>query len=212
MDPTIEHDALGTHFDWQLEGVTPHMIDWFWSNMEKGFVLWHPEQHEPLEWVRPPHHGNPLGAIHNAPQTWGDGRRQDLFIRFERLEDVPAPVRDLIVHEHVMIVAGLGLSRAEIDAAEPLGWRVHQWSASDAGVRGRSSGIGHRRPEDAAAGRVWAAHAAVEIANWERFLPTLHALYRVVTDTRRNPCTDLAVVGRGRSARYRHIASHAAPS
>lgn len=20
------------------------MIDWFWSNMEKGFLLWHPEE------------------------------------------------------------------------------------------------------------------------------------------------------------------------
>jgi len=68
MDLTVEHDALGTHFDWQLDGVTPRMIDWFWSNMEKGFVLWHPEQHESLEWPVPPRHGDPLGAVHNAPQ------------------------------------------------------------------------------------------------------------------------------------------------
>jgi hypothetical protein len=74
------------------------MIDWFWSNMEKGFVLWHPEQHEPMEWPVPPVHGQPLGAIHNAPQTWDDGRRQNLYIRFERLEDVKPEVRDVIVH------------------------------------------------------------------------------------------------------------------
>lgn len=203
-EPT--HDALGTHFDWTLDGVTPRMIDWFWSNMEKGFILWHPEQHEPLEWPVPPRHGDLRGAIHNAPQTWGDGRRQNLYIRFERFEDVPDEVRDLIVHEHVIIVAGLGLTEAEMHAGDPMGYRVHQWSASDEGVRGRSSGIGRRKPEDAAAGRVWAAHAGQEIANWARFLPQLYQLYQVVSDPRRNPCTDLGVQGQGRAARYRHMA------
>ncbi len=206
MNIDIEHDALGTHFNWQLDGVTPRMIDWFWSNMEKGFVLWHPEQHEALEWPVPPQHGNPLGAIHNAPQTWSDGRRQDLYIRFERLEQVPPEVRDVIVHEHVMVVAGLGLSEEEMRRGDPMGYRVHQWSRHDAGVSGRSSGIGRRKPEDAAAGKVWAAHAAQEIGNWEVFLPTLYRLYRVVTDTRRNPFADLSVAGRSRAARYRHLA------
>jgi hypothetical protein len=205
MDIQVEHDALGTHFNWQLDGVTPRMIDWFWSNMEKGFILWHPEQHEPLEWPVAPQHGNPLGAIHNAPQTWSDGRRQNLYIRFERLEEVPAEVRDVIVHQHVMIVAGLGLTEEDMAKGDPVGYRVHQWSASDAGVIGRSSGIGRRKQEDAAAGKVWAAHAGQEIANWQVFLPTLYKLYQVVTDTRRNPFTDLGVQGQGREARYVHI-------
>lgn len=205
MDITVEHDALGTHFDWQLDGVTPRMIDWFWSNMEKGFVLWHPEQHESLEWPVPPKHGDPLGAIHNAPQTWDDGVRQDLYIRFERLEDVDPGIRDVITHDHVMIVAGLGLSREELERDDPLGYRVHQWSASDAGVRGRSSGIGRRKPEDETAGKVWAAHAAEEIANWEVFLPTLYRLWQVVGEGPRNPYADLSVAGRGRQASYRFV-------
>jgi hypothetical protein len=187
MDITVEHDDLGTHFDWQLDGVTPRMIDWLWLNMEKGFVLWHPEQHEYLEWPVPPKHGDPLGAIHNAPQTWDDGVRQDLYIRFERLEDVPERIREVIVHDHVMVVAGLGLSREELERNDPLGYRVHQWSASDTGVVGRSSGVGARKPEDEAAGRIWAAHAAEEIANWEVFLPTLYQLWRVVPEGPRNP-------------------------
>jgi hypothetical protein len=200
------YDGLGTHFDWTLDGVTPRMIDWFWSNMEKGFMLWHPEQHEPLEWPVPPRHGNPLGAIHNAPQTWNDGRRQNLYIRFERLEDVAPEIRDVIVHEHVIVVAGLGLDEAAMRRGEPMGYRVHQWQASDEGVVGRSSGIGTRKPEDEAAGKVWAAHAGQEIANWAAFLPQLYQLYRVVTDTRRNPFADLGVTGRGRAAAYRSIA------
>lgn len=206
MDVQVEHDGLGTHFDWTLEGVTPKMIDWFWMNMEKGFILWHPEQHEPMEWPVPPKHGQPLGAIHNAPQTWDDGRRQNLYIRFERLEDVKPEIRDVICHEHVMIVAGLGLTEEEMHAGDPMGYRIHQWSASDNGVKGRSSAIGTRKPEDEAQGKVWAAHAATEIANWEVFLPTLYGLYRVVKDVRRNPMADLTVEGTGRDARYKHIA------
>ena len=67
--------------EWALDNVTPRMIDWFWSNMEKCNLLWHPEQHEPLEWAVPPVHGNPIGSIHIAPQTWSDGTRQNLYIQ-----------------------------------------------------------------------------------------------------------------------------------
>ena len=36
MQSTISHDEMGTHIEWQHEDVTARMIDWFWSNMEKG--------------------------------------------------------------------------------------------------------------------------------------------------------------------------------
>lgn len=205
MDYPITHDQLGTHFDWSHDGVTARMIDWFWMNMEKGFILWHPEQHEPLEWPVPPKNGEPLGAIHNAPQTWNDGRRQNLYIRFERFEDVPQEVRDVIVYEHVIIVAGLGLDEASMKTDDPMGYRVHQWEKSDAGVVGRSSGIGRRRKETVEDGKVWAAHAGQEIANWGHFLPDLYRLYQVVQDPRRNPYADFSVEGKGRNAVYRHI-------
>lgn len=36
----IKQDDKGrTHIDWELDGITPKMIDWFWANMEKGFAL-----------------------------------------------------------------------------------------------------------------------------------------------------------------------------
>ena len=205
MEYSVRHDALGTHIDWALDGVTARMIDWFWSNMEKGFLLWHPEQHEPMSWPVPVRHGAPLGAVHNAPQTWGDGWRQDLFIRFERLEDVPDAIREVIAHEHVMIVAGLGMDQAPLTTKEPLGYRLHQWSKSDAGVVGSSTAVGARKPETEADGRVWAVHAAGEIGNWEAFLPEIYKLYKAVTDTGRNPFADLSVDGVGRTARYRFL-------
>ncbi|MBS0482067.1 MAG: hypothetical protein JSR96_07905 [Proteobacteria bacterium] len=205
MEHTIRQDDLGTHIDWVLPGVTARQIDWFWSNMEKGFILWHPEQHEPLTWPVPPAHGNPLGAVHNAPQTWDDGRRQDLYIRFERLEDVPAALRERIRYAHAIIVAGLGFDLSAIETDMPLGYRLHQWQDSAGGVVGSSTAIGLAKPETPADGLVWAAHAAGEIGNWAHFLPDLYRLYSVVTDPRRNPFADLSLNGSGAAAHYRHI-------
>ncbi len=205
MQTTLIQDAMGTHLAWRHDGVTARMIDWFWSNMEKGFILWHPEQHEALEWAVPPRHGDPLGSIHIAPQTWNDGTRQNLYIRMERLGDVEPRVRDTIEFEHVLIVAGLGLGEECLIDPKPMGYRIHQWQATDYGVVGKSSAIGTRRKETVEDGKVWAAHCAQEIGNWGVFLPALYRLYQAVTDTRRNPYADLSVEGRGRDARYRHI-------
>lgn len=206
MEVQMTQDALGTHLDWQHEGVTPRMIDWFWSNMEKGFLLWHPSQHEPLQWAVPVKHGNPIGSVHIAPQTWNDGSRQNLYIRFERLEEVPPEVRDYIIYEHVVIVAGLGLGEAALAAGEPMGYRIHQWQKTDYGVVGKSSAIGTRKKETHEDGRIWAAHCGEEIGTWGDFLPDLHRLYRVVKNTDYNPFADLSVEGKGRDARYRFIA------
>lgn len=66
---TTEYDGVGINFRWSLEGVRPKLIDWFWSNMEKGFLLWHTEEHGPLSWAIPPEHGNLLGAVYIAPSN-----------------------------------------------------------------------------------------------------------------------------------------------
>ena len=205
MKAKVSHDAMGTHIDWRHDNVTARMIDWFWSNMEKGFILWHPEQHEALEWAKPPVHGSPVGSIHIAPQTWNDGRRQNLYIRCEKLEDVAPEIRDYIIYEHVFIAAGLGLGEECLVNPDPMGYRIHQWEKTDYGVVGKSSAIGTRKKETVEDGKVWAAHCIQEIGNWGVFLPDLHRLYEVVTDTSRNPFADLSLDGRGREAHYRYI-------
>ncbi|MBU1171989.1 MAG: hypothetical protein KKD44_20735 [Proteobacteria bacterium] len=205
MNFSVTQDTLGTHLEWTLEGVNAHMVDWFWSNMEKGFILWHPAQHEALEWAVPPKNGNPMGAIHIAPQTWNDGRRQNLYIRFEALEDVPEEIRDYIIYEHVIIVAGLGLGKESLVTPDPMGFRLHQWERRDYGIIGKSSAIGTRKKETPEEGRVWSEHCAEEIGNWEVFLPRLYTLYKVVKCPTRNPFADFSVEGKGRNARYAFI-------
>jgi hypothetical protein len=202
----MTQDDLGTHLDWAHDGITPRMIDWFWSNMEKGFLLWHPEEHEPLTWAVPPRPGDHVGAVHLAPQTWSDGTFRNLYIRFEDPAAVPAEVAGVVVHDHCVIVAGLGFGPESLEVEEPLGYRVHQWQATDFGVVGRSSGIGRAKPESHAEGRVWAKHCEEEIGNWGRFLPQLYALYRVVLNPAHNPYTDLTVQRDGATLRYTHVA------
>lgn len=206
MDISPTWDGRATHLDWSHDGLTAKMIDWFWSNMEKGFLLWHPAQHEPLVWAVPVRHGNPVGSVHIAPQTWSDGRRQNLYIRFEDLATVPEWVKEYVVYEHCVIVAGLGFGEEALKEGLPLGYRVHQWQKTDYGVVGKSSAIGTRKPETKEEGLVWAAHCAEEIGNWAVFLPELYRQYRVVTNTAYNPYADLSVEGKGKDLRYRFIA------
>lgn len=204
-DYKVSYDGKATHLDWTHDGVTARMIDWFWSNMEKGFLLWHPAQHEPLVWAVPVKPGNPVGSVHIAPQTWNDGRRQNLYIRFEDLRDVPTWVKDYVVYEHCVIVAGLGFGEESLVNPSPLGYRIHQWQKTDEGVVGRSTAIGTRKPETQEEGVVWAAHCAEEVGNWGVFLPDIYRQYRVLTNPLFNPYADLSVEGKGEGLHYRHI-------
>lgn len=205
MKMNITQDHMGTHLDWEHEGVTPKMIDWFWSNMEKGFLLWHPEQHEPLEWAVAPKHGNPIGSVHIAPQTWNDGSRQNLYIRFEDLSTIAPEIKDYIIYEHCVVVAGLGLGPEALAEGNPMGYRIHQWEKTDFGVVGKSSAIGTRKKETHEEGLVWASHCGEEIGNWGVFLPQLYNLYTVVTNTDYNPYADLTVEGKGKDLKYKFI-------
>ena len=203
MQATVTQDRVGTHIDWELDGVTARMIDWFWSNMEKGILLWHPNQHEPLEWYVAPKHGNPIGSVHIAPQTWNDGTRQNLYIKMHDICAMPDDVKSLILYNHCYIAGGY--IQSTIDDGEPLGYRLHQWQSSDAGVLGRSSALDGARKTTPEEGLVWVEHCIQEIGNWAVFLPQLYALYKVITNTEYNPFTDLTLDKQDGAVTYRYI-------
>lgn len=205
METKIVQDALGTHIDWKHENITPKMIDWFWSNMEKSFLLWHPEEHEPLTWAVPPVHGNPVGSVHLAPQTWSDGTRQNIYIRMEDPAWIPEQYREYIIYEHCVIAAGLGFGEESMKNEQVMGYRIHQWQKTDYGVVGKSSAFGVTKKEDHAAGMVWAKHCMEEIGNWGNFLPQMYTLFSVVKNTQYNPYTDLTVQRSGKDVHYKYI-------
>lgn len=203
MDVRVTQDLAGTHIDWEHDGVTARMIDWFWSNMEKGMLLWHPNQHEPLEWYVPPKHGNLVGSVHIAPQTWSDGTRQNLYIKMEDPRTLPAEITGLIVYSHCYVAGGY--NEEIIDSGKPFGYRLHQWQSTDAGVIGRSSALSGTKKATPEEDLVWAEHCTQEIGNWGVFLPQLYNLFRVITNTNYNPFSDLTVETKDGTARYKYI-------
>lgn len=196
-------DAM--NLEWELTGVTAEMIDWFWSNMEKCNLLWHPAQHEPLQWARAPRHGNPVGSIHIAPQTWNDGSRQNLYLQWQPIDSLPPALRKYITHTHALAVSCIGLGEKALTDPEIWGYRVHQWTPSDKGVKGRSTAFGVLKQEDHDDKVTWGEHCQEEIGNWEIFLPTLFQLYRVVTNTDFNPYANLEIEPIEDNFRYRFI-------
>lgn len=38
----------------KITGINSEMIDWWWGNLEKGYLLWAPGEHYGFEWVVPP--------------------------------------------------------------------------------------------------------------------------------------------------------------
>lgn len=181
----VTQDARGwTHLDWELEGVTPDMIDWHWANLEKSYFLWHPSQHIEFKWLIPPTQERFLGAVHQASQLREDGSRRDPKIRYEDISKLDRSIQDLIVYDHVCVDAALDLSQEpDVSKAPPRGYRVHQWKACDSGVMGRSSAVSLSvldKNAELREGKLWAAHAAEECENWGVFLPELYRLWSAV--------------------------------
>ncbi len=181
----VTQDERGwTHLDWELEGVTPDMIDWHWANLEKSYFLWHPSQHIGFRWLIAPTQDRFLGCVHAASQFRNDGTRREPKIRYEDVSKLGKEVQDLIVYDHVCVDAALNLTEEKDPSKAPaLGYRVHQWKASDAGVMGRSTAVSLNVTDKEAElreGKIWAAHAEEETGNWGVFLPELYRLWSVV--------------------------------
>jgi hypothetical protein len=200
-----EEDRKGwTHIDWELEGVTPKMLNWFWSNMDKAFFLWHPGQHTAFYWTIPPKHGQALGAIHVAPQVWADGTKIEPHIRFEDVATLPQEIADIIVYDHAVIAVGICLKKEDYKPDnKPIAYRVHQWEKTDSGVKGISTAIPVTDdPLETERGLIWAEHASEEVGNWANFLPELYKLYSVVNNTEVNPYFSFKVTREGKQLNY----------
>ncbi len=199
-----DKDRPWTHIDWELDGVTPKMIDWFWSNMEKGFALWHPLEHNDFYWAIKPVDGDAIGSIHVAPQTWADGTRIEPHIRFDDVASLPPDVADLVVYRHCVAACGIALFAKDYKPGNPVvAYRIHQWEATDFGVRGMSSAVPMKPdPLETERGLVWAKHAAEEVGYWGDFLPELYRLFSVCKLPNMNPFMSFEVKRDGTKLSY----------
>jgi hypothetical protein len=159
----------GIKFD-ELHGVTPEMIDWFWGNMEKGFVLWHPAEHKGFQWDPSPAKNGFVGAVHVVGEQIG-GVLNTIRIRFADPSECPVP----LLCDHAVYCSG------------PSGFVIHQWEATDYGSRHIMIGYPPRdrskMPEAAL------SHSAMESSRWPEFLPELYRIWQAVKDPAINvPC------------------------
>ena len=199
----VRQDDRGwTHIDWELDGVTPKMLDWWWTNMEKGFVLWHPIDHTDFYWHLKPEGNQALGAIHVAPQVWSDGTVIRPHIRWDDVATLDEGIKEIIVYDHAVVAAGISLTGENVkDDDPPVSYRIHQWEKTDFGIRGMSSAV-PIEPEPPEKGLVWAKHGGEEIGYFQDFLPVLYNLWRVVKNQEINPYFSFKIEREGQSLRY----------
>ncbi len=162
----------------ELPGVTPDMMDWWFDNMDKGYFLWHPNDHKSFEWAVPPGKVGHVGAIltpgqgrPGGPITKGRSRREDVSF-------VPA---EMIIYDHVEVNTNIDANNKNTG-----GYIVHQYEATDYGTRLRSISVRRAVP----GARVEAdpgKHLREEMQRAPQFIPDLYKLWQVVTDREVNP-------------------------
>ncbi|MEI8258548.1 MAG: hypothetical protein WCJ30_22980, partial [Deltaproteobacteria bacterium] len=71
-------------------------------------------------WISLAEAGGPLGSVHIAPQTWGDGVKIRPYIRMEKLADVADEIRDLIKYDHAVIVGAISILGDNVKRDDPV--------------------------------------------------------------------------------------------
>ena len=179
----------------KLHGVTPDMIDWWWVNMEKGFVLWHPEDHKGFEWEVPPGVDSHIGAIQIAPQSHGGEALRRPRIRWDDPATLTSDIVDIVVYDHLLVGASIN-PEGKVQA-----YRIHQYEAVDYGTRMRSAAIS-LVPWPREAGMAWGKHCTSEMGAFPRFLPELYKMWQVVKDPTINRQCCLKIKKEGSTIKY----------
>ena len=169
MEVRVTQDQAGTHIDWDHDGVTPRMIDWFWSNMEKANLLWHPEQHRtPRDGTCDLSTGRILGSVHIAPQTWDDGTRQNLYIKTQDPRELPREITDLDRLQPLLCRRRVHRGHHRRGRADGLSGSING-RARTLAVVGRSSALSGLKKDTPEEGLIWVEHCKQEIGNWGVF-------------------------------------------
>ncbi len=186
---------------WKLKGITAEMLDWWFCNLDKGFLLWHPKDHKGFEWIKKPVGHSVIGAIHVAPQVW-DGNEITPYIRWEDVSNLSDDLKGLLKYDHVLVAACISLTEADFrEDNPPISYRIHQWEKTDFGVRGTSYAIS-LIPEAPETIKAWMKHSREEMTNLGRFLPSLFKIWQVVKDPNANPFFCFRIEHKGDKIRY----------
>jgi hypothetical protein len=161
-----------------LPGVTPEMLDWFWANIEKCYVLWHPTAHKSWEWILPP---NKVGYVGATKMSNGGARCRNI-------DPIDFPLPEFIVYKHVQIELGLNP-----DDTPRGNYGIHQWEEAFLGSRWRYTTFGLKPPVPPAKGEPVRNHAFEEGMQFPVFLPETYRLWQAVKDPKINVQVNLEV-------------------
>jgi len=188
--PEIIEKPNVTVYDYEIHNVTPNMIDWWWVNMEKGYMLWSPD-HKKFEWEVPPT-DTPVGAIQLHEQ--GPGPIRKMRTRYEDPNSLPPEIKEWIIYEHVLVLGGFG----------PDGklnfYGIHQYEATSYGTRIRSTG--HPQVNMPPQKIDVKKHMDGEMESWTRFLPDLYKMWQVIKDPTINRQCSCKIIKEGLSVKY----------
>jgi len=198
---TITQDNNGwTHLNWELKGVTAEMVNWHWCNLEKDYILWHPEDHRGFAWANPVTEKGFLGAVQCAvqqtsPEGIKDPMKMPFGLKYYDISVLKGKWADLIKYENAILVGRVSNDNWE---ATPESYILHQWQAGFSGVVGMSSAISVSDDLDPEIFKKrmlgWAAHAGAELENFPKFLPALFNMWQVVEDPEFNKMHSMKVV------------------
>ena len=207
--PPLELNAMALENGWVIQqekqhfipGVTVRMLDWWWSNMEKGYYLWAPGSHKRFNWVREPWRYGFVNSAHCIAESVGEGYA--VFggngIQINRLDMDYFPFTEAL--EHVIVEGVFN------DLGEFIDMTVHMWDACVGGCRHITAAVANPYASEPprfviemmkAGGKPPIApsstdHCEYEAGRWSLFLPQLYQLWDSHPDPTQNVFYDLSV-------------------
>jgi hypothetical protein len=182
--------------DDEIPYVTPDMLDWWWVNMEKGYQVWYPGEHESFEWLVPPSTDTHIGAIQIAGEFG-----QKIHIGWMDPNKAPQEIKDWLTFPHVLLCASL-----DPNTRKPRMYFSHQYESTSYGTHMRSTfhGLGELPPEARLPGRekLIVEHQHGEVGTFKDFLPELYKMWQVVKDPTVNRQCSLKIIKEGSTFKY----------
>lgn len=218
-EPSPPFEFLPRYKDWVIghdeeliiEDVTPVMLDWFWANLEKCYLLWAPGDHTSFEWINPPSRVGFVGSSHFSSQSFYPGGPQGGNLAL-RVGMDSYPFTTCLDHCYIeKSTISQEITSNTVTASGMEAYYIAQWSGHPKGCLWRCSVI--MEPRDVVQMQGWTspstdgdpepsrgtgdasqvAHGVYENARLTQFLPALYNIWKVVPDPGQNVPNDLRV-------------------
>lgn len=122
-----------------LEDVTPAMLDWFWANIEKCYVLWAPGDHRWMRWEKAPCEVGLVGAVSVGTSQMMPGGEIG-GVKCTKMDMDSYPFTTCLNHCVVeKSEIGTQIVDGECQNSGMVAYYTAQWSASDKGCLWRST-------------------------------------------------------------------------